>query len=276
MISYVLQSPRATRWASACMMTVFGLGIAAAAAAAEPAASAVTHWWEGSYEYRNAADGEVFGVERFRIMRHPDGTRSVLAWNDNRARATQISIMLRVDAGFRPLSAFATYWTGGLWRGTVNIGTNREIIGLTSAGPAGERSLQAPAPEAFSLSLHPVSADGLHLAAMPPGAAAAQLFAMDPAAIEGISASLVEMPVERHALSTVEVPAGRFDALHATLAGGNQMWITPEDFIVLRMRLPRLDAEYVLTCLASGTDLFSEEVAACPPGTRITTSTVGM
>ncbi|MCC5870012.1 MAG: hypothetical protein JJU27_16035 [Gammaproteobacteria bacterium] len=228
----------------------------------------MTHWWEGSYEYRHAADGEPFGVERFRLMRHPDGTRTILVWNDNRARATQISMLLRVDAAFRPVTAFAAYWSGGLWRGTVNIDSTVDLIRLASAGPGGEGTLEIAAPESFSLSMHPVSADGLHLAAMPKGALSAQLFAMDPAGAEGISASLVTMPIERHALTTVEVPAGRFDALHATLAGANEMWVTPEDFIVLRMRLPRLNAEYVLTCLISGTGLASDQGASCAGGAR--------
>ena len=74
------------------------------------------------------------------------------------------------------------------------------------------------------------------------------------------------MPIEFHDRTTVEVPAGRFDAVHATLAGANQMWVTADDYIVLRMRLPRLNAEYVLTCLATGTGVVTDGRSPCSPG----------
>lgn len=236
-------------------------GVAAAAADAPP--QAVQRWWEGSYEYRNLGDGATFGVERFRLTLHPDGTRTLVTWNDNRARATQINAVLRVDASFRPLEAYAAYWQGGQWRGSVNVHRTADGIRVSTSGPDGTASRVEPVPGSFSLSLHPVAVDGLHVAAMPAEAATAQLLAVNPAADGGIATMLVPMPLERKGVDAHEVPAGRFEALHVKLAGANDLWILPDEFIVLREVVPRVGAEYVLTSLARGEGLAGPGASPC-------------
>lgn len=244
--------------AFACLAGLFGVP-------AHADESAVQDWWEGVYAYRDLETTELFGVERFRLTVHPDGTRTLVTWNDNRARATQISAVLRIDGGWQPRDAYASYWIGGAWRGSIHAVPGEDGISLQLTGPAGARQQVLESPAApFSVALHPVAGDGFHVAAMAAGASAATLLAVNPAGADGVTAMLVPMAIERLGLVEVSIPAGEFTAEEATLAGANRIWFLPGDYIVLRMDLPRLGARYTLECLRRGDDLVEPGLAACP------------
>ncbi|NIL98040.1 MAG: hypothetical protein GTO62_13170, partial [Planctomycetales bacterium] len=94
-------------------------------------------WAEGTYRYLADGGKRLRGFEKFRLNVHPDGTRTLMMWHDLFARDLQYSVMLRVAADFRPLQAFANYWTDTGYKGSVFITVTGNELQAIANGPVG-------------------------------------------------------------------------------------------------------------------------------------------
>jgi hypothetical protein len=209
----------------------------------------------GRYEYVAASSGERRGSEEFRLFVHPDGTRQLLMWHDLTARQAQFSVLLRVDAGYRPLEAYVSYWNAARYKGSTLFRLRGQQLFAEYAdanGAVEQRTLDVG--DRFSLGTHPVAGDGWHLARMDAKGAASQtlrLVSVEASAdmSRPIFGTLVDMPAERLGRERVRVPAGEFDTTRYRLAGANDLWIADEDWIVVKSVSPRQDREYRLVSL---------------------------
>lgn len=214
--------------------------------------SVVTRTVEGRYEQRRLRDDAVLGVERFRLTTHPDGTRSLVIWNDLPARGSQMNVTLSVGADFRAQEAYARYWTAGRWRGSalVRVEGRRLLLQSRSAGANG--NLEAEAPEHFSLGTHPVSGDGWHLAAaqLTGNVGVGRAFILNPAGdpASPLLGQWADIPIERIGSERITVPAGSFDTQHFRLAGASDYWVTGDDWMVVKAKVR--DAAYVLVSMS--------------------------
>ena len=205
----------------------------------------------GTYTYRSLSDGRDRGSERFQLLVHPDGSRTMMIWHDLRARNAQFTVVLRVSDNFRPQTAFVSYWVASGYKGNASFQVDGDLLRTESVGPTGRVSQQVDVPEQFSIGTHPVSADGWHLWYVDPVAGqsgALNLFSVEASADVGkpVLGQLVPMPYEVVGAETVTTPAGRFETLHYRLAGSSDLWITGRDRLLVRMTQARLDREYLL------------------------------
>jgi hypothetical protein len=234
------------RLVASCWLTTSGLAVAATPPAAVPNLVRVL---EGRYEHREIADGKVVGEERFRLSVYPDGSRSLSIWNDLAARSSQMSVQLSVDRAFRPVEAYARYWSAGRYRGSAWIRLDGDKLRLDSSTAGAPHIEVQNAPARVSLGTHPVSGDGWHVAAAEfvDGRAIARTFTLDPSGDAGkpLLGKLGDLSIERVGEESVEVPAGRFDAVRYRLAGLSDYWIFGPDALVARAQVR--SREYVLT-----------------------------
>jgi hypothetical protein len=206
---------------------------------------------EGRYEQRRTEGAVRVGVESFHLAVHPDGTRSLVVWNDLRERASQMSVTLSVDPDFRAREAYARYWTAGKWRGSAWVRVEGARISLSSQSGGALGSVEAQAPARLSIGTHPVSGDGWHVAAakLEHDKGIAKVFSLNPGGdpASPLLGQLVDLPIERVGSERVSVPAGSFDTQHYRLADASDYWITGEDWIVVKARVR--NHEYVLVDL---------------------------
>ncbi|MBU3672370.1 MAG: hypothetical protein FGM43_07440 [Sinobacteraceae bacterium] len=218
--------------------------------------AAIAMQWSGEYRSETISDGTVQGSERFMLTRHPDGSRSLQMRADLRSRGSLFDVYLHVDAGFRPVTAFANYWTGGVLKGAGYFQIEGDALRAMSRGPASGSQTRATAvPARFSIGAHPVSGDGWHTAHYDMAARGVQtlnLYSVDAGAdlTKPVLGTLLPLSVEYLGDERVTVPAGTFDAQRFRLAGLNDLWVYGPDRLVVKSELPRRGIRYVLVALA--------------------------
>ena len=205
----------------------------------------------GTYRYETLGGGRVSGEERFQLLVHPDGTRTMLMWHDLAARNAQFTVVLRNDAQLRPLEAFVSYWNGGRFKGSAHFLVEGTRLTAQASGPAGVVPQATVVPPWFSIGTHPVAADGWHTAgfdAARDGEQVSTLYSLEAGTdpMKPVLGTLVPLKLERLGDETVEVPAGRFAATHWRIAGVNDLWVVGPDRLVVKSVIPARDLQYLL------------------------------
>ena len=218
----------------------------------------ILRWAEGAYQYLGDNGERERGIEKFRMNVHPDGTRTLIMWHDLYARNLQYSVILRVEENFRPLQAFANFWTENGYKGSTFITVKGDTMETITHGPVGQVTQAIDVPHGLSIGSHPVSGDGWHMWHVDPDAEGVQRSG----ALYGIESSgdlskpplgaLTYMPMEVMGEETVTVPAGTFETTKYRLAGRTLVWVTMPDRIVVKMNNSGRGHDYVLTRLERG------------------------
>ncbi len=205
----------------------------------------------GVYRYETIAEHRLRGEERWQLLVHPDGSRTMLVWHDLAARNAQFTVVLRNDAAFRPLEAFVSYWNGGRFKGSAHFLVQGERLQAQASGPAGIVPQTTMVPPVFSIGTHPVAGDGWHTASYDGARGGEQTVTLysleagtDP--MKPVLGTLVPLKVERIADEIVDVPAGRFAATHWRIAGVNDLWTVGPDRLVVKSVIPARDLQYLL------------------------------
>jgi len=217
----------------------------------------IVRWAEGSYRYADAAGERDRGTESFRLTVHPDGTRTMIMWHDLFARNLQYSVILRVEPSFRPIQAFANYWSENGYKGSTLVTVDGDTLTAITHGPNGRVDQTLTVPDGLSIGSHPVSADGWHAWHADHGSDGVQ----QTGALYGIESSgdlskppigaLTYMATEVLGTETVTVPAGTFETTKYRLAGRTSIWVTGPDRLVVRMANARFSYE-LLTLTRGG------------------------
>ncbi|MCS6948786.1 MAG: DUF3108 domain-containing protein [Steroidobacteraceae bacterium] len=212
------------------------------------ASETVRRWAKGRYLYTALQERRARGSEEFHLTVYADGSRSLLFWHDLFARHSQFTVALRVGADWRPQEAYVNYYSGGAFKGSAHLLVAGNRLSGSSRGPSGVVSHAVEVPERFSIGAHPVAADGWHTAHAPNPRQKVPIYTLEASADIGKPplGRLTEVDCEFVGRETITVPAGTFETLRYRLAGANDIWIMPEDRIVVRMVSERLDRGYVL------------------------------
>jgi hypothetical protein len=203
----------------------------------------------GLYEYRALSDDRDRGRERFELMVHKDGSRTLLMWHDLWAINAQFSVVLRVAKDFRPISAYTSYWVSNGFKGNTLFQVDGDTVTAHGMGTAGPVQQTVEVPPQFSIGSHPVSGDGWHLwYADDTEAGDINLFSLEASTdtAKPILGQLVQMPYEVVGQETIETPAGQFATTHYRLMGKTDLWVTGEDRILVKMVQPSFDRIYEL------------------------------
>jgi hypothetical protein len=208
----------------------------------------------GKMTFRTLSDGRVRGGEDFRLLVHPDGSRQIFISKDFKAVNAQQTMVSRVDARFRPLETFASYWTRDGFRGSMYVTVSGNELNAVAFGPKGrvETSLQVPA--GISVVHHGEVMNGWYYWSEDPQSSAPQTSSVyvlnaAPRGDAQVGGFLTESRFTRLGREKVTTPAGSFDAIHYRLAGleALDMWVAGEDRLLVRQTDTRNDREYLLT-----------------------------
>ena len=213
--------------------------------------AAIVRRASGTYRYETLSDGRRRGEERFQLLAHPDGSRTLLMWHDLAARNAQFTVVLRNDADFRPLEAFVSYWNAGRFKGSAHFRVDGAQVAAQASGPAGVVSQATQVPAWFTIGTHPVAGDGFHTAGFDGARGGEQLVTLysveagtDPA--KPVLGTPLPLKLERIGDEIVEVPAGRFAATRWRVAGVNDLWVVGPDRLVVKSVIPARDLQYLL------------------------------
>lgn len=205
----------------------------------------------GTYRYESMDGGTPRGQERFQLLVHPDGTRTMMMWHDLTAKGAQFTVVLTVDAGFQPREAYVKYWNDGRYKGSTFFRREGDIMTGEADGAAGRRSQRVTLPARFSMGTHPVAGDGWHTAnadSTRSGVQEVALLSLEAGSdvTKPILGQIVPLKVERLGEESVTVPAGTFATTHYRLAGINDIWVTGPDLLVVKSEIPARGLRYSL------------------------------
>lgn len=214
--------------------------------------AAITRVASGIYRYESNDGAALRGTERFTLLVHPDGARTMMMWHDLAAKNAQFTVVLRVDVGFQPLEAYVNYWNDGRHKGSAFFRREGGVVRGESDGPSGRRSQREPVPGRFSIGSHPVAGDGWHLAnydSVRAGKQEVALFSLEASGdvTKPVLGRFVPLSIELIGVETVSVPAGNFETTHYRIAGVNDLWVTGPDLLVVKSEIPARRLRYVLT-----------------------------
>ena len=215
--------------------------------------AAIVRRASGTYRYETLGDARRRGEERFTLLVHPDGSRTLNVWHDLAARNAQFTVVLRTAADFRPLEAYVSYWNGARFKGSAHFLVDGGRLTATSRGPAGRVPQELDVPARFSIGTHPVAGDGWHAAASYDlargGRQTLQFYSLEASTdlARPVLGTLRPLEAERVGEEEVEVPAGRFKAVRWRLSGVNDLWVVGEDQLVVKSVIAARDLQYVLT-----------------------------
>ena len=218
----------------------------------------IVRWAKGVYEYGKLNSDLVRGHEDWVLTVHPNGTRTVQAFVDLHEGGHQTNVILRVDAGFRPLDAYATFWRSGVYGGAGRYRIDGGKLHASISGPHGEASHAIAVPEKFSLRVHPVITEGWQVWPYdrsrdgPQTGVLYNVITIGNPAVPGIGV-LREHLIDHRGRDTVTVPAGSFETEHYTFYDGRyDIWLWGEDNILIRYANFGNGNEYRLTKLETG------------------------
>jgi len=244
-------SPRPVPAATAVLLALTLMALPAVGPLAATANASVERWLRGTYAYRALPDGAERGSEQFQLTVHPDGSRTMIMWQNLNDRGTQLSVILRVSDGFRPLEAYVSYWIASGYKGSGTFTVAGDQLVVRSRGPGGQIDETLAVPAEFSIGTHPVAADGWHLWYADKASGELRLYALDASTdlARPLSGAFAVMSYERVGSERLSTPAGDFDTVHYRLGGANDLWVSGEDRLLVRMLAPRARSEYLLVRL---------------------------
>ena len=209
----------------------------------------------GVLRYTKESDGSFRGEEHWRMLTHPDGSKTVIMLV--RLDATQVSrsVTLRVAANRRPIEAYQSLWVGGEFRGSGHYWVDGNRLRANVLSPEGHLEQRVKVPDSFSWVTHPLGGDALHMwyyDREKGGVQSGTVYNTDTLGV-GLGSILGRVhaaDLELVGNETVEVPAGRFETERFLMDGRLEIWIEPERDLMVKMRSPARDRLYELVELA--------------------------
>lgn len=203
----------------------------------------------GAYVTREA--GNIQGGERFELITHPGGTRTLIAWSEAGAAGVQLHAVVRVDERFRPIETHHQYWVDGKFKGTAYFRLDETRLEGRVRTPQASFATQTLGTEGpVSFATHSVAADGWRTAyvdAKRGGEQRGTLVSFD--ASKDLSVPIVvglQPQLWRYGgKESVAVPAGRFDSERYESADAT-IWVTGADRVLVRAVWPATGREHVL------------------------------
>ncbi|NKB44520.1 MAG: hypothetical protein GKS03_09615 [Alphaproteobacteria bacterium] len=207
----------------------------------------------GTLRLQTKSDKRYRGAEEWRIFVHPDGARTMILSKDFIA-ANALQIMTaHVDANFRPVDVYATYWVPDGYRGSIRVAVDGETLRAVSEGPGGTLTENVVVPEEISVVTHGESMNGWYLSQGDrdeDGRHEATYYIFSPTrdGSEMVRGRLGPASFQYLGQETITVPAGTFETERYLLTN-IEMWVTGEHRILVKQSIVDEDKEYVLTRL---------------------------
>lgn len=208
----------------------------------------------GKMTFRTLSDGRVRGGEDFRLLVHPDGSRQIFISKDFKAVNAQQSMMTRVDARFRPLETYASYWTRDGFKGSIYVTVSGNELNAVALGPKGRVETALRVPDDISVVHHGEVMNGWYYwsenaSSKTQQSSSVYILSAAPRGDSQVAGFLAESKFTRLGTEKVTTPAGSFDAVHYRLEGQEalEMWIAGEDRLLVRQTDVKNDREYLLT-----------------------------
>jgi hypothetical protein len=218
--------------------------------------ASVERWTRGAYQYRSLVDARLRGRETFLLTVHPDGSRTMRAFTDIFARGVTANVVLRADAGFRPLDAYVSVLTQGRLKGSAFFALDGQTLHSSVEGPGGRVNQSENVPADLSFATHPLALDGFHawLAPGKPGEVRhSNLLNIQADAdfSRPMLGKVQSVAIEYRGEEDVVVPAGTFRAHHFVMDDSVELWVTLPEHLLVRSAWPKYGSEYVLSELES-------------------------
>lgn len=207
----------------------------------------------GTLRLQTKTDKRFRGTEEWRMFVHPDGSRTMMLSKDFIAHNALQIMTAHVDADFRPIDVYATYWVPDGYRGSIRAAIKGTELRAVSEGPGGTHTEELEVPHEVSVVTHGESMNGWYLwqgQRDADGKHAATYFNFSPSPDGNALVKGRLHPAQFTYLGkeTITVPAGTFETERYLLTN-IEMWITGEDRILVKQAITDEDKEYVLTKL---------------------------
>ncbi|MDX2142745.1 MAG: hypothetical protein SFV19_05285, partial [Rhodospirillaceae bacterium] len=216
----------------------------------------------GKLAFRALADGRDRGHEDFRLVAYADGSRQIYISKDFKAVNAQQTMIARVDARFRPLETYATYWTRDGFQGAIFVTVTGNQLHASVNGPQGRRVHSQKVPDHIVVVHHGETMNGWYMwpdfAAPTSGPQTMNNYNINGAPRDGgqVKGVYHTGTYARVGPETITTPAGTFDTVHYQLSGQVEpldLWVGTEDKLLIRQTDTKNGREYILVELKTAT-----------------------
>ena len=187
----------------------------------------------GAYSFYED-DGETLrGQEAFRMIVHGDGSRTMTVFKDMFNNSRQYTVILRVDAAFRPIESFSSYWQDDGFKGSVRVTLDGDQLHAASWGPGGPAEHTMTVPTVVAVITHAEALNSWNASVIDPNDDTSLTNEPQPRPSYFISptrnadgpvlGSLRALTTTRLGEETVTTPAGTFETIHYT-NGPLEVW----------------------------------------------------
>ncbi len=208
----------------------------------------------GAYSFYED-DGETMrGREDFRMIVHGDGSRTMTVFKDMFNNSRQYTIVMRVNAAFRPIESFSSYWQDDGFKGSVRVTVDGDQLHAASWGPGGPADHRLIVPPVVAVITHAEALNSWNASVIDPNDDASldnetqprpSYFISPPRGADGpVLGTLRALTTTRLGEETVTTPAGTFETIHYT-NGPLDVWAMKGDRILVKQAYN--GQNYVLT-----------------------------
>ncbi len=202
-----------------------------------------------------AEDGSTLrGREHFRLMAHGDGSRTMILTKDMFDVDRHYNIVMHVDAAYRPLDVFASYWQQDGFKGSIRVTVDNGQLHAASWGPGGRTEHEMQVPDDIAVITHGEGLNGWNASVAdaddshsggPVEMIRTSYFISPVRNVPGpVLGSLTTTRFSRVGEETVTVPAGTFETIHYS-SDAMDVWAMKGDRVMVRQIFA--NREYVLT-----------------------------
>lgn len=108
----------------------------------------------GTHSFYEEDGTTLRGQEYFRMIVHPDGSRTMMITKNMFSGNRQHNITMRVDDVFRPIDVYSSYWYPEGHKGSVRVTLNGSLLDAVSFSPIGRTSHQVRVPPEVAVITH--------------------------------------------------------------------------------------------------------------------------
>lgn len=217
----------------------------------------IVRWAAGTIAYRVASTGTVNGHENWRLTVHPDGSRTMAAQVAYTPRDVLRHAIHRIDAEWHPLESYVMSWIGGAWKGSALLTPAPTGLRVAASLPTGPKTQDAPAPPHVSIVPHLLAIDSwrarhVDRSITAPQPVSSYNFNAVGDGPDGLLGRVMDYRITYLGPERVTVPAGTFATEHYRIEDAVDLYLTGEDFLVVKFVYAAIDREHHLITFEQG------------------------
>lgn len=208
----------------------------------------------GTHSFYEEDGTTLRGEEYFRMMVHPDGSRTMMITKNMFSNNRHHNVMMRVDENFRPIESYSSYHYPEGFKGSVRVMINGDLLQATSFSPVGRTEHEFRVPDEIAVITHGEGLNSWNASVMDPSDTqrggpvdmqrTSYFISANRDGDGPVLGNISRPTLTRVGEETITVPAGTFETIHYS-TGPLDVWAMKGDRVMVKQTFR--GENYILT-----------------------------